>query len=665
MDLSFTISKDPGNIGSGKNEPRTGRRRSAGLTAAAAAAAALVFLLTGCGRIPGNPAESSTFPQESALAEETAVHAQTEAVPQTTDIPPDRVTWQETPDTPPDWVTWQEKTEAADLDGDGTAETLTLEGRSFTARRGEALLFETPEEWQTADLLHADIDRDGTEEVLLLVWKQGSYGDYRPFWVEENDSDLSEHIFIYKCDPDRLRPIWMSSALDLPVRDWTADAEGRLHLTAPDGSEQAAAWEGWGLKYLDEAETDTRADTSACTSAYTSACTSVNTSADTCAGANAGTGADTGAEESRYVTLLAVGDNIAHPSVYEAARIPGTWEFDFSPIYDQVRERVSSYDISVVNQETILVENPAERSGFPRFGTPASIGDALAGAGFDVVLGATNHAMDKGPEKILRTVGWWREHHPEVTLPGLHDSAEDQDRIPVIEKNGIRIAMLNFTYGLNGFGLPADAPYLVDLLPGPELPDKGAGENRDRFTEMIRRAEQEADVTVCFLHIGTEYAPGPDKAQIETVRRAVDAGADAVICAHPHVVQRYERILTPEGNAGVVFYSLGNFMSNQTDPATFLGGAAELRIVKTGTAKAGEAQAAPSETGTGQAARIESFRMIPTVCHFRTGETQVYFLEDYTDELAAEHQVPEGTEKGMFLTTEALWKQWQKSTKRW
>ena len=652
MDLSFTISKNPGNIGSGKNEPRTGRRRSAGLTAAAAAAAALVFLLTGCGRIPGNPAETSA---EAPAAEETPVSvrestaaketdAQTEAAPQASDVPPD-------------WVTWQEKTETADLDGDGTAETLTLEGRSFTARRGEALLFETPEEWQTADLLHADIDRDGTEEVLLLVWKQGSYGDYRPFWVEENDSDISEHIFIYKCDPDRLRPIWMSSALDLPVRDWTADHAGRLHLTAPDGSEQAAAWEGWGLKYLDEAETYTSADTCADTSA--------DTSADTCVNTGACTSADTCAEESRYVTLLAVGDNIAHPSVYEAARVPGTWEFDFSPVYDQVRERISSYDISVVNQETILVENPAERSGFPRFGTPASMGDALAGAGFDVVLGATNHAMDKGPEKILRTVSWWREHHPEVTLLGLQDSAEDQDRIPVIEKNGIRIAMLNFTYGLNGFGLPADAPYLVDLLPGPELPDSRTGERGDRFTEMIRRAEQEADLTICFLHIGTEYAPEPDDAQIETVRRAVDAGADAVICAHPHVVQRCERILTPEGNAGVVFYSLGNFMSNQTDPATFLGGAAELRIVKTGTEKAGEAQAAPSETGTGQAARIESFRMIPTVCHFRTGETQVYFLEDYTDELAAEHRVPEGTEKGMFLTAEALWKQWQKSTKRW
>ena len=353
---------------------------------------------------------------------------------------------------------------------------------------------------------------------------------------------------------------------------------------------------------------------------------------------------------SEYVTLLAVGDNIAHPSVCEAARIPGTWDFDFSPIYDQVRERISSYDISVVNQETILVESPAERSGYPRFGTPASMGDALAGAGFDVVLGATNHAMDKGPEKILRTVGWWREHHPEVTLPGLHDSAEDQDRIPVIEKNGIRIAMLNFTYGLNGFGLPADAPYLVDLLPGPELPDKGAGENRDRFTEMIRRAEQEADVTICFLHIGTEYAPEPDDTQIETVRRAVDAGADAVICAHPHVVQRCERIRTPEGSAGVVFYSLGNFMSNQTRPETFLGGAAELRIVK---------------AGTEQAARIESFRMIPTVCHFGKGVTQVYFLEDYTDELAAEHWLPEGTEKGASLTAEALWKQWEKTVRPW
>ena len=630
MDLSITINK-----GSRNTKLRTGRRRPTGLTAAAIAAAALVFLLSGCGGNSGSPSETDA---PAAAVQETDAPA---AAVQETDAPAQAAA-SSALEVPPDWVTWREKTETADLDRDGTEEELTLGGRRFTARRGETLLFETPEEWQTADLLHADIDRDGTEEVLLLVWKQGSYGDYRPFWVEENDSDLSEHIFIYKCDPDRLRPVWMSSALDLPVRDWTADSEGRLRLTAPDGTERTAAWEGWGLKYPDEEES-----TSADTSVNTSADTSADTSACTCAGTGADTAEDAGSE---YVTLLAVGDNIAHPSVCEAARIPGTWDFDFSPIYDQVRERISSYDISVVNQETILVESPAERSGYPRFGTPASMGDALAGAGFDVVLGATNHAMDKGPEKILRTVGWWREHHPEVTLPGLHDSAEDQDRIPVIEKNGIRIAMLNFTYGLNGFGLPADAPYLVDLLPGPELPDKGAGENRDRFTEMIRRAEQEADVTICFLHIGTEYAPEPDDTQIETVRRAVDAGADAVICAHPHVVQRCERIRTPEGSAGVVFYSLGNFMSNQTRPETFLGGAAELRIAK---------------AGTEQAARIESFRMIPTVCHFGKGVTQVYFLEDYTDELAAEHWLPEGTEKGASLTAEALWKQWEKTVRPW
>ena len=113
MDLSITINK-----GSRNTKLRTGRRRPAGLTAAAIAAAALVFLLSGCGGIPGNPAETSAETPAAA----------------------------ETPDTPPDWVTWQEKTETADLDGDGTAETLTLEGRSFTARRGDALLFETPEE---------------------------------------------------------------------------------------------------------------------------------------------------------------------------------------------------------------------------------------------------------------------------------------------------------------------------------------------------------------------------------------------------------------------------------------------------------------------------------------------------------------------------------------
>ena len=329
------------------------------------------------------------------------------------------------------------------------------------------------------------------------------------------------------------------------------------------------------------------------------------------------------------VTLCALGDNLIHESVYAKFRKQdGSW--DFSPMYAHVRDIVAGHDISVINQETIFVDDNAKIGSYPLFGTPQEMGDALAEAGFDVVLAATNHSWDRRSYGADTTLRFWKKKHPEVLLLGLHGSPEDRAAIPMKEKNGIRIAMFNYTYGLNGFALPEDEWFKVDLL-----------RDRERFLNDVRKAETLADFTVCFLHIGEEYRYAPTQFQRQYVRDLADVGADLIICAHPHVVEPCETISASDGHPCLVYYSCGNFVSGQHKIERLLGGMAQVRIARE-----------QHEDG-GQDVRIVWHDFVPTVTH-RTGETvEAYFLSDYDDDLAARHAVA-GVSKARL---EDLWRQ--------
>ena len=116
---------------------------------------------------------------------------------------------------------------------------------------GEGFRFTADETWLTADCLILDVDRDGTDEILLHVWKPGSFGQYQPFWREPDNKTLySEHLFLYDWDaarPDRLDPKWMSSAMPVCGQEVTADANGVISVLSPDGTTTRWYWEGWGL----------------------------------------------------------------------------------------------------------------------------------------------------------------------------------------------------------------------------------------------------------------------------------------------------------------------------------------------------------------------------------------------------------------------------------
>ena len=163
----------------------------------------------------------------------------------------------------PRWITWNgartsftEPAEDAAAEGSasGAARTysVSLAGKRVTIENetGE-VLYTSPRSWFVSDLILYDIDSDGAEEALLLVWKRGSYDRARPFWVKHDEACFSQHIFIFRTESGTLSPLWMSSKLGISVRSWEIDSGGLLALTDTKGTVTRWYWNYWGLTLLE------------------------------------------------------------------------------------------------------------------------------------------------------------------------------------------------------------------------------------------------------------------------------------------------------------------------------------------------------------------------------------------------------------------------------
>ena len=314
--------------------------------------------------------------------------------------------------------------------------------------------------------------------------------------------------------------------------------------------------------------------------------------------------------------LMAVGDDLIHNSIYWSAELPDG-SYDFTPFYQDIAPVVADYDLACIQQETIFVSDPALYDNYPRFASPTAVGDALAQAGFNVVTMAGNHCYDKGMTGITDTLSFWREQHPDVTVLGIHDSQEDADTIRVVEQNGLRVALLDYTYGVN-YEKPENA-WTVDFL------------DRDKAARDLENARAQADFVIVFAHWGEEGEFSPNDYQRDWAEFFAAQNVDAVIGGHPHVLQPMETLTRADGKTMPVYYSLGNFLSHQMSAEQMLGGMASLRLVK-------------DDAGT----RVEDAELLPTVTvitHKDTGwwSYRPMLLSDYTDELAAQHRLPEAT----------------------
>ena len=328
-------------------------------------------------------------------------------------------------------------------------------------------------------------------------------------------------------------------------------------------------------------------------------------------------------EEEKTVHLVAVGDNLIHEGIYESAEKSGeTWNYDH--LYQYIKPEIQDADLAAVNQECIFVEDHDEISAYPSFGSPTEIGDALVDAGFDIVAQANNHTFDKGVSGIRQTLKYWEEEQPDTTVLGIHGSSADAETVQTVTCKGIRFALLNYTSQINGETYSQIPSYMIDLL------------RIQKVKADMEKARKAGDMILVFLHSGQEYAKEPNRELRNFLQIFLDEGADIVICSHPHVLQNFETMRDEEGHEMLVYYSLGNFLSNQKKPECMLGGMADIKITK--------------DEDTGEVSVAEA-DLIPLVTHYNheKKEYAVYKLEDYTQELAAEHGIHEFTEEPFTL----------------
>lgn len=313
------------------------------------------------------------------------------------------------------------------------------------------------------------------------------------------------------------------------------------------------------------------------------------------------------------INLMMIGDILAHEGVYNSGKYPdGTYNYDH--LFTHIKDDIKASDISIVNQEVILGGVELGLSGYPCFNSPTELGDALVTAGFNVVCHATNHALDKGAAGLDNTMNFWKEKHPEIAVLGIHQTQEDYDNnnVYLYKKDGVTIAILNYTYGTNGIPLPKGREYMVSLL------------NEDKIEKDLEYAHANADFVVVCPHWGTEYVYQPDSSQKYWAQFFADHDVDLVIGTHPHVIEPVEWVRGADGNFTLVYYSLGNFVSNQDRIPRMLGAMAKVTITK--------------KNGL---TYISSYGVEPLVTHklFGTGLITTYHLSEYTDALAAQNKI--------------------------
>lgn len=319
------------------------------------------------------------------------------------------------------------------------------------------------------------------------------------------------------------------------------------------------------------------------------------------------------------VTLAMVGDMLLHDPVNGSGKMPdGTLNYDH--LFTNVKDEIQSYDIAMVNQEVILGGSELGLSGYPTFNGAYEVADSLVKAGFNVILHATNHTLDKGKTGVINCMDYWETNYSEVAVLGINESQEAQDNnIYIYEKDDLKIAILNYTYGTNGIPLPSDMPYIVNLI------------DKDKIERDVKIANEIADFVIVSPHWGTEYMHTPSDSQIDLANFMADIGVDLVIGTHPHVIQPVEWIESENGNKMLIYYSIGNYVnatSSTGDGVTnrMIGAMADVIIRK----------------DEGEDPYISDYGAIPLISHKDTsapGLITVYDGEDYSEELAVENEI--------------------------
>ena len=260
--------------------------------------------------------------------------------------------------------------------------------------------------------------------------------------------------------------------------------------------------------------------------------------------------------------VLFTGDIMGHDTQIASALATGNPGYDYHPCFQYLKPWFREADLLIGNLEVTLAGPPYK--GYPQFSSPDELADALKEAGFDILVMANNHALDRGQEGLNRTLEQL-DRRGLLHTGTFAEPAERQQNYPlVVEKNGIRVALLNYTYGTNGLKVPP--PAIINRIDTLQIRE-----------DMEKAATARPDFILVIMHWGEEYQRTENSLQRELAAFLFRNGADAIIGSHPHVIQPIRG--AERGN--LVAYSMGNFISNQRDRYRDGGIVFQLDLLKT------------------------------------------------------------------------------------
>ena len=255
-------------------------------------------------------------------------------------------------------------------------------------------------------------------------------------------------------------------------------------------------------------------------------------------------------EEETSARIMANGDLLYHDIIYiSAKKSDGT--YDFHENFEYVKPWLKQADLVIGDFEG-TVNKDHYLAGYPLFNAPGEVMDAIKDAGYQVLDLAHNHILDSQIEGVVSTADAIEKAG--MTPIGVY-THEPRDKAPIVikEVNGIKVALLAYSYGFNGIEQSISQEdynrYLSDL-------------DEEKMKAEIERAEKEADITIIMPQMGVEYQIEPTEEQKKLYHKMIDWGADIIFGGHPHVVEPAETV-EKDGDKKLIIYSMGNFISNQ------------------------------------------------------------------------------------------------------
>jgi poly-gamma-glutamate capsule biosynthesis protein CapA/YwtB (metallophosphatase superfamily) len=267
--------------------------------------------------------------------------------------------------------------------------------------------------------------------------------------------------------------------------------------------------------------------------------------------------------ELAQITFAVGGDVIPHEPVRAAAVAAGEGSAGWGALFSDVSDIFGKADFGFVNLETPVAPAHSHGSKPFLFDAPIALLEGLKANGIKIVSFANNHVMDQGWAGFAET----REHLRDEGLlfAGSGDTVADAWQPVVVEANGVKVGWLGMTRWLNGNRNPDkdDQPY-VNFFPYPGDSGGAPGADEAQVLDAVKQARAKCDLLVVSIHWGIEYATAPRTEDVDMAHKMLEAGASVIVGHHPHVLQPVETYKTQDGRDTVIFYSLGNFLSNQS-----------------------------------------------------------------------------------------------------